>query len=194
MEQVRPRLVAFTAEMLGGLARADQRVKGELYVRGLMLDGKRKSRQPMAARLGVDHPQLQQFVTSSTWDYVDVRRRVAQWAEAFIDPDAYVIDDTGFPKDGPNSPGVARRYSGSLGTVGNCQIGVSVHAVTDWASAAIDWRLFIPKSWDEDTVAEGADSDTVAEIPRRRASSNSRHCAAPGEMAPGAGHARRDHR
>ena len=171
MEQVRPRLVAFTAEMLGGLARSDQRVKGELYLRGLMLDGKRKSMQPMAARLGVDHQQLQQFVTSSTWDYVDVRRRVARWAETFIDPDAYVIDDTGFPKDGPNSPGVARMYSGSLGKVGNCQIGVSVHAVTDWASSAIDWRLFIPKSWDDDTVDEGADSDTVAEIRRRRANS-----------------------
>ncbi|HWR47627.1 MAG TPA: transposase [Pseudonocardiaceae bacterium] len=171
MEQVRPRLVAFTAEMLGGLARSDQRVKGELYLRGLMLDGKRKSMQPMAARLGVDHQQLQQFVTSSTWDYVDVRRRVARWAETFIDPDAYVVDDTGFPKDGPNSPGVARMYSGSLGKVGNCQIGVSVHAVTDWASSAIDWRLFIPKSWDDDTVDEGADSDTVAEIRRRRANS-----------------------
>src|SRR5436190_19326587 len=68
MDQVRPRLEAFAAEMLGGLARSDQRAKGELYLRGLMLDGKRKSMQPMAARLGVDHQQLQQFVTSSTWD------------------------------------------------------------------------------------------------------------------------------
>jgi hypothetical protein len=93
----------------------------------------------MAARLGVDHQQLQQFVTSSTWDYAQVRRRLARWAEEFIDPHAFVVDDTGFPKDGLDSPGVARMYSGSLGKVGNCQIGVSVHAVTDWASAAIDW-------------------------------------------------------
>src|SRR3954470_23228640 len=165
MAQVRPRLVAFAAEMLGGLARSDQRAKGELYLRGLMLDGKRKSMQPMAARLGVDHQQLQQFVTSSTWDHVGVRKRIARWADEFIDPDAYVIDDTGFPKDGADSPGVARMYSGTLGKVGNCQIGVSVHAVTDWASAAIDWRLFLPKSWDDTTTD---DTDLAATIRRRR--------------------------
>src|SRR5882762_7229457 len=176
MEQVRPRLEAFASTMLGGLSRSDQRGKGALYLRGLMLDGKRKSMQPMAARLGVDHQQLQQFVTSSTWDYVDVRKRVARWAEEFIDPSAYVIDDTGFPKDGPDSPGVARMYSGTLGKVGNCQIGVSVDAVTDWASAAIDWRLFLPRSWDDITTsdiadASDADPDAVAAIRRRRARS-----------------------
>jgi SRSO17 transposase len=165
MDQVRPRLEAFAAEMLGGLARSDQRAKGELYLRGLMLDGKRKSMQPIAARLGVDHQQLQQFVTSSTWDHVDVRRRIAGWAQGFIGPDAYVIDDSGFPKDGVDSPGVARMYSGTLGKVGNCQIGVSVHAVTDWASAAINWRLFMPKSWDD--TAE-SDPDIAAEVRRRR--------------------------
>ena len=92
MAQVRPRLESFAAEMLGGLARSDQRAKGELYVRGLLLDGKRKSMQPMATRLGVDHQQLQQFVTSSTWDHVEVRKRVARWADDFLDPEAYVID------------------------------------------------------------------------------------------------------
>jgi SRSO17 transposase len=166
MDQVRPRLVAFAAEMLGGLARSDQRATGELYLRGLMLDGKRKSMQPMAARLGVDHQRLQQFLTSSTWDHVEVRKRVARWADEFICPDAYVIDDSGFPKDGADSPGVARMYSGTLGKVGNCQIGVSVHAVTDRASAAIDWRLFLPKSWDDTTTTDAAD---VPEIQRRRA-------------------------
>jgi SRSO17 transposase len=171
MAQVRPRLEAFAAEMLGGLARSDQRAKGELYLRGLLLDGKRKSMQPMAARLGVDHQQLQQFVTSSTWDYADVRGRVARWAQEFLDPRAYVIDDTGFPKDGADSPGVARMYSGSLGKVGNCQIGVSVHAVTDWASAAIDWRLFLPKSWDEATVDGDDDPEAVDRIRARRARS-----------------------
>src|SRR4051812_45377158 len=108
MDQVRPRLVAFATEMLGGLPRSDQRATGELYLRGLMLEGKRKSMQPMAARLGVDHQRLQQFLTSSTWDHVEVRERLARWADAVIDPDAYVIDDTGFPKDGSASPGVGR--------------------------------------------------------------------------------------
>jgi SRSO17 transposase len=105
-----------------------------------MLDGKRKSMQPMAARLGVDHQQLQQFVTSSTWDHIEVQRRIAGWAEGFVRPDAYVIDDSGFPKDGADSPGVARMSSGTLGKVGNCQIGVSLHAVTDWASAGSPGR------------------------------------------------------
>jgi SRSO17 transposase len=166
MDQVRPRLERFAAQMLGGLARSDQRAKGELYLRGLMLDGKRKSMQPMAERLGVDHQQLQQFVTSSTWDHVEVRKRMASWADAFVRPEAYVIDDSGFPKDGSDSPGVARMYSGTLGKVGNCQIGVSVHAVTDWASAAINWQLFMPKSWDD---AAAADVETAAAIKRRRA-------------------------
>ncbi|WP_143194125.1 transposase, partial [Micromonospora sp. CB01531] len=64
----------------GAVRRSDQRVKGELYVRGLLTDGARKSMQPMAERLGVDHQQLQQFVTSSTWDYATVRGNVARWA------------------------------------------------------------------------------------------------------------------
>nr|WP_276326682.1 IS701 family transposase [Lentzea albidocapillata] len=154
--------------MFGGFARRDQRAKGELYLRGLMLDGKRKSMQPMAARLGVDHQQLQQFVSTSTWDHFEVRRRLAVWAAGFVDPDALVIDDTGFPKDGKDSPGVARMYCGALGKTGNCQVGVSVHAVTDWASAAIDWRLFLPESWDDEKTA---DEQTAAEIRTRRARS-----------------------
>jgi SRSO17 transposase len=181
MDQVRPVIESFAAEMLGGFARRDQRAKGELYLRGLMLDGKRKSMQPMAERLGVDHQQLQQFVTTSTWDHVEVRRRLAVWAAEFIDPRALVIDDTGFPKDGKDSPGVARMYCGALGKTGNCQIGVSVHAVTDWASAAIDWRLFLPESWDDRRVEEvgneQASSETLAEIRRRRA-----RCQVPDEM------------
>src|SRR6266702_1395871 len=106
--EVRPRLLDFTAEMLGGLPRKDQRAAGELYVRGLLTDGQRKSMQPMAERLGVDHQRLQQFITSSTWDYAAVRRNVATWAARTIHPQAYVIDDSGFPKDGKASPCVAR--------------------------------------------------------------------------------------
>jgi SRSO17 transposase len=164
MAKVRPRLAAFTAEMLGGLARRDQRATGEVYLRGLMLDGQRKSMQPMAGRLGVDHQRLQQFITSSTWDDAQVRRRLAGWAQERIGPDAFVIDDVGFPKDGLDSPGVARMYSGALGKTGNCQIGVSVHLVTDRASAAVDWRLFIPESWDDRLI----DDPVVAEAVRRR--------------------------
>ena len=144
MAEVRPRLLAFAAEMLGGLPRKDQRAAGELYVRGLLADGRRKSMQPMAARLGVDHQRLQQFITSSTWDYAAVRRNVARGFAASQPVEALVVDDTGFAKDGTASPCVARQYSGTLGKVGNCQIGVSVHLVNERASCAADWRLFCP--------------------------------------------------
>src|SRR2546430_17649130 len=90
--------------MLEDLPRSDQRAKGELYVRGLLTDGARKSMQPMADRLGVDHQALQQFITSSTWDCNQVRANVATWAVHALDPEAYVVDDSGFPKDGPASP------------------------------------------------------------------------------------------
>jgi SRSO17 transposase len=80
IEQIRPRLEQFAGQMLEGLPRSDQRAKGELYVRGLLTDGARKSMQPMAQRLGVDHQGLQQFITSSTWDYTQVRANVATWA------------------------------------------------------------------------------------------------------------------
>jgi SRSO17 transposase len=152
--EVRPRLVDFTAEMLGGLARKDQRAAGELYVRGLLADGQRKSMVPMAARLGIDHQRLQQFITSSTWDYAGVRRNVARWFAASQPVEALVVDDTGFGKDGDASPCVARQYSGTLGKIGNCQVAVSVHLVNEGASCAADWRLFCPERWDDAALAD----------------------------------------
>jgi SRSO17 transposase len=163
IELVRPRLVGFAAEMLAGVPRSDQRAKGELYVRGLLTDGARKSMQPMAQRLGVDHQGLQQFVTSSTWDHEVVRANVARWAVQAIDPAVYVVDDSGFPKDGTASPCVARQYSGTLGKTGNCQIGVSVQMATDRASLAADWRLFCPGSWDDTTIADPLAARAVRE-------------------------------
>ena len=164
MAEVRPRLLDFAAEMLGGLARKDQRAAGELYVRGLLTDGQRKSMQPMAARLGVDHQRLQQFITSSTWDYGEVRGNVARWFAAEQPVDALVIDDTGFPKDGTALPCVARQYSGTLGKTANCQIGVSAHLVNEHASCAADWRLYCPESWDDKAL----DDPVQAARARRR--------------------------
>ena len=76
-----------------------------------------------------------------------------------------MVDDTGFPKDGTASPGVARQYSGTLGKVGNCQIGVSICAVTDAASCPLNWRLFLPTGWDD---TEAATDETAAAIRERR--------------------------
>src|SRR5512142_3408237 len=121
--------------------------------------------QPMAARLGIDHQRLQQFITSSTWDYAAVRRNVARWFAAGQPVEALVIDDTGFAKDGAASPCVARQYSGTLGKTANCQIGVSVHLASEGASCAADWRLFCPESWDDAALA---DPVAAARARRRR--------------------------
>lgn len=169
LADLRSGLEEFAGGVFEGFARADQRATGLRYLRGLMLDGRRKSMQPMAARLGVDHQQLQQFLTSSTWDYVAVRRRLVDRAVELIDPAAWVIDDTGFAKDGTASPCVARQYSGTLGKVGNCQVAVSVHAVTDAASAVLDWRLYVPPSWDETHPETAADPQLAAAAASRRA-------------------------
>src|SRR3954462_12642754 len=165
MSAVRPRLEAFAAEVFAPLARSDQRGKGLTYLRGLLLDGRGKSMQPMAERLGVDQQGLQQFVSSSTWAVEPVRERLAARAIATINPDAWVVDDTGFVKDGTASPGMARQYSGTLGKVGNCQIGVSISAVTDAASCPLDWRLFVPGRW---AAAGAAPRGAAAAIRPRR--------------------------
>src|SRR6266540_1749304 len=159
LRRIRTRLTAFAEDLFASVPRKDQRRWGQSYLRGLLLDGKRKSIQPMAARLAKGDPQadpyaleqaLQQFVNQSPWDPVAVRRRLAQRMTAAIQPQAWVIDDTGFPKFGRWSVGVAPQYCGALGKVANCQVGVSVHAATDQASCPLDWRLFLPESWDDD--------------------------------------------
>jgi SRSO17 transposase len=162
MALVRPRLEDFAVHMLRRvLRRRDQMATGELYVRGLMLDGRRKSMDPMAERLGVDSQRFQQFMADSTWDYEPVRENLTHWAVERINPRAVVIDDVGFPKDGADSPGVARMYCGALGKTGNCQIGVSAHLAADHASCAVNWRLFIPESWDPDKVADPVAAESV---------------------------------
>jgi len=159
LRRTRTRLVAFAEDLFESIPRKDQRRWGQTYLRGLLLDGKRKSVEPMAARLTKGDPQadayaveqaLQQFVNQSPWDWVPARRRLAERMTAAIQPDAWVVDDTAFPKFGRHSVGVAPQYCGALGKVANCQVGVSVHAVTDQASCPLDWRLFLPESWDAD--------------------------------------------
>jgi SRSO17 transposase len=152
---VRGRLEAFADDIFESLPRADQRARGECYLRGLMLDGRRKSVEPMAQRLGgeVHYQALHHFVAVSPWDWRPVRR-LAERLVAALGPTAWAVDDTGFPKDGSCSVGVQRQYSGTLGKTANCQLGVSVNAVTEHASCPLDWRLFVPERWDEDAMAE----------------------------------------
>lgn len=109
------KLDAFAGQVFSSFRRADQRATGGLYLRGLMLDGRRKSMQPMAERLGVDHQRLQQFITSSPWDVLPVRKALVRLSIGVIGPQAWVIDDTGQAKEGTASACVARQYSGDDG-------------------------------------------------------------------------------
>lgn len=158
---VRAELEVFVERVFASLPRADQRAKGGLYLQGLMLDGRRKSMQPMGERLGVDYQQLQQFISSSPWAVEPVRRQLAAVAMETIEPEAWVIDDTGFAKDGSSSPGVARQYSGTLGKIGNCQVATTIHAATDGASCPVNWRLYLPEAWDDTYAATNEDAARI---------------------------------
>jgi SRSO17 transposase len=154
---IRGRLEAFAADIFASLPRKDQRARGEWYLRGLMLEGRRKSVEPMAQRLGEVHDQaLHHFVGVSPWDWRPVRRRLAERLIEVLEPTAWAVDDTAFPKDGEHSVGVQRQYCGALGKTANCQLGVSVNAVTEQASCPLDWRLFLPERWDADAERRAA--------------------------------------
>jgi SRSO17 transposase len=161
---VRGRLEAFADDIFESLPRKDQRARGACYLRGLMLDGRRKSIEPMTARLGgeVHYQALHHFVAVSPWDWRPVRRRLAERLVGALEPTAWAVDDTGFPKDGDHSVGVQRQYCGTLGKTANCQLGVSVNAVTEAASCPLDWRLFLPESWDDDVQRR-----TACHLPER---------------------------
>ncbi len=151
LEAQRVALIEFAAQMYRPLVRCDQRAKGEQYLRGLLLEGRRKSIKPMAARLpDGDEEGLQNFITDSPWEDEPVRRRLAVRMTCEIEPEGWIVDDTGLPKDGRFSPGVAHQYCGALGKTANCQVLVSVNAASDRASCPLDWQLFVPESWDQD--------------------------------------------
>ena len=150
----RGRLEDFAGELFGSFGRVDQRRWGLAYVRGLLGEGRRKSMEPMAARLGVDRQGLQQFLADSPWSHRMVLAELAWRMEPVIGPAAWVIDDVSFPKDGHASPGVAAQYCGALGKTANCQVAPSVHLVTDAASCPVNWRLFLPEQWDPATAED----------------------------------------
>src|SRR5215470_11333260 len=147
------RLQEFLTTMLAGVGRAERRRHGSLYVQGLLLDGERKSIEPLAGRVpGAEVQALQQFVGQSPWAWEPVRRQMAQRMAQELKPAAaWIVDDTGFPKQGHHSVGVAPQYSGTLGKVGNCQVAVTVHLSTATESMPLDWALYLPQVWTEDT-------------------------------------------
>jgi SRSO17 transposase len=131
------------------------------YAFGLLGDGERKSMEPIAARscpdqdrLDAAHQRLQHFLVDSKWSDRGVRRYAARYVvDALItrEPiDAWIVDDTGFLKQGKHSVGVQRQYTGTAGKVTNCQIGVSLAVATRTEHVPIDFELYLPKCWTDD--------------------------------------------
>ena len=159
LESAAPAVRERLEEFVGGVAVASmdhpvQRENAERYVRGLLQAGPRKSLEPLVAHLAgeADYQSLQQFLADSPWDPGRVIQAVVERVAPVVDAEAWVLDDTGFPKDGKHSPGVKRQYSGTLGKIGNCQIGVSLHAVSEHATLPLGWALYLPEDWCEDPV------------------------------------------
>jgi SRSO17 transposase len=134
------------------MGRSERRHWARVYVEGLLLDGDRKSIEPMASRIpGADVQALRQFVGQSPWDVTEVQRRLAvQIVDMLSDPEVWIIDDTSFPKAGSHSVGVARQYCGALGKVANCQVAVSLHWGSAEAACPLGWRLYLPEEWLQD--------------------------------------------
>jgi SRSO17 transposase len=146
----RERLVAFVGEVVSGLPHVRQRENAQLYVRGLIEQGGRKSLQPTLFRLeesSARYESVQQFLADSPWEAALLVRACAERVCPLIAVEAWVLDDTGFPKQGKHSPGVKRQYSGTLGKIGNCQLGVSLHAVGKRGTASLGWALYLPEEW-----------------------------------------------
>jgi len=152
------RLTTFLEDLLAPLGRKERRHWARVYVQGLLLDGERKSIEPLATRVPDGNVQaLQQLVGQSPWDWLPVWERLAQRMTAELAPDpVWVLDDTGFPKQGEHSVAVERQYSGTLGKVGNCQVAVSLHQVGDQGHAILGWRLYLPEGWATDRARRKA--------------------------------------
>jgi SRSO17 transposase len=144
------------------MGRPERRQSMALYLTGLLLSGGRKTAVGMGRRLAKHdneaegmRQRLQQCVSISRWADEEIRRRLARLFEKRLKPEAFIVDDTGFPKKGKHSVGVKRQYSGTLGATGNCQVAPSLHVANDDSSGCIGMRLYLPEEW-------------ASNIPRRR--------------------------
>ena len=151
------------AAYMDGLAKAaghaDRNAPLKAYCAGLLLPGERKSVEPMAARLAPDnvrrtHQSLHHLVAEAPWSDEAMLCSVREHALTAMKRDgpvvAWIIDDTGFPKKGTHSVGVARQYCGQVGKQENCRVAVSLSVSTRHASLPIAWRLYLPESWASD--------------------------------------------
>jgi SRSO17 transposase len=133
--------------------RKTRREMAPLYVRGLLGNGGRKSIQPMAERLGLGgHDQLHHFISSTAWDDAPLWQVLAEKADRQLGGDdaVLVVDDSGLPKKGELSVGVASQYCGALGKVANCQVLVSLTLARGEVPLPVGLRLFLPPAWTAD--------------------------------------------
>ena len=158
MQRLGRELVDYLDALLEGMGRTERRAAMRNYVKGLLLDGDRKSVEPMAARL-VDNPaeveamrqRLLGCVAEANWSDAEMFRRLAVRFERELPGiEALVVDDTGHPKKGEHSVGVQRQYSGTLGRVDNCQVATSLHLAGEGTSGCIGFGLFLPETWAAD--------------------------------------------
>jgi SRSO17 transposase len=128
------------------------------YSRGLMLPLERKSVEPLAAHIdplhvSAKHQSLHHLVAHSEWSDRAVLQCVRDWVVPKLGGKSgfyWIVDDSGFPKKGIHSVGVARQYCGQLGKQDNCQVAVSLSLATEKGSVPIDWRLYLPETWAKD--------------------------------------------
>jgi SRSO17 transposase len=147
-------------ELLGNDSR---RASFATYVTGLLSEGERKSVEPIAARacpdpkrVDAEHQRLLHFIAVADWQDRGIRRHAARYALAVMTArekvQAWILDDTGFLKQGKHSVGVQRQYTGSAGKVTNCQVGVSLTVTTPTDHLPIDFELYLPESWTQDAA------------------------------------------
>jgi len=153
------RFSAYVEELVGVIGHADRAKPLRDYCQGLMLPCERKSVEPMAAvtapeRTAAQHQSLLHFVGEGRWSdervLAKVREMVLPAIERHGPIEAWIIDDTGFPKKGTHSVGVARQYCGQLGKQDNCQVAVSLSLANAHASLPVAYRLYLPESWASD--------------------------------------------
>ena len=153
------RFAAYVDALAEGLGHADRIAPMQAYCTGLLLPGERKSIEPMAARLEPDrvqaaHQSLHHLVAQAEWSdeilLASVREQVLPVIERHGAIRAWIVDDTGFPKKGSHSVGVARQYCGQLGKQDNCQVAVSLSLANDHASLPIAYQLYLPEEWAQD--------------------------------------------
>jgi SRSO17 transposase len=146
------------------LGHADRAAPFQSYCTGLLLPGERKSVEPMAARLQparvqATHQSLHHLVAKADWSdeamLATVRSQVLPAIEQHGPLNAWIVDDTGFPKKGTQSVGVARQYCGQLGKQDNCQVAVSLSVANDHASLPIAYQLYLPQPWADDPARRG---------------------------------------